>query len=289
MNRLMKKYFIYLALMFTSMVLFVVPLLLLFAFSITDEKSLLENGLKIIPEVISFSAYEVLFNNFDKYFSLVTFTFIQATVSTVSSLFVMALGAYVLSREQYFFSRVTNAVVFGAYFLKWGFVAAFYINTRVLNLYDSIFIYILPNLVDIFFLLVLKSYYSKIGKTILRSAQMDGAGEMKTFTNIALPMSFPLILAVGILLFIYRWNDWFTSMLYINESSLYTLQYYLQRANREEEFIRSMVRITAGSDLAHGMPIYTMRFAMGVISTIPLLFLTPLFKKATTYCNFSLE
>ena len=285
----MKKYFIYLALMFTSMVLFVVPLLLLFAFSITDEKSLLENGLKIIPEVISFSAYEVLFNNFDKYFSLVTFTFIQATVSTVSSLFVMALGAYVLSREQYFFSRVTNAVVFGAYFLKWGFVAAFYINTRVLNLYDSIFIYILPNLVDIFFLLVLKSYYSKIGKTILRSAQMDGAGEMKTFTNIALPMSFPLILAVGILLFIYRWNDWFTSMLYINESSLYTLQYYLQRANREEEFIRSMVRITAGSDLAHGMPIYTMRFAMGVISTIPLLFLTPLFKKATTYCNFSLE
>jgi putative aldouronate transport system permease protein len=118
---------------------------------------------------------------------------------------------------------------------------------------------------------------------------MDGAGEMKTFLRIALPMSFPLILAVGILLFIYRWNDWFTSMLYVNDSSLYTLQYYLQRIDREEEFIRNMVRVTAGNDLSRSMPIHTLRFAMGVISTIPLLFLTPLFKKATTYCNFSLE
>ena len=201
----------------------------------------------------------------------------------------MTLGAYVLSREKYRFSKIANALVFSAYFLKWGFVATYYINTGILNLYDSFFIYIIPNLVDIYFLLILKSYYSKIGKTTLFSAQMDGAGEMKMFINIALPMSLPLILAVGILFFIYRWNDWFTSMLYINDGELYTLQYYLQRINKEEEFIKSMIKVTAGSGLSRSMPIYTLRFAMGVVTTIPLLFLMPLFKKATKYCNFTFE
>lgn len=271
------------------MILFVIPLFLLVVFSITDEKSLFENGYKIIPEVISFASYKILWENFGKYFSLFSFTFIQAAVSTISSLLVMALGAYVLSRDKYRFTKIANMIVFGAYFLKWGFVAIYFVNTRMLNLYDSFFIYIFPNLVDVYYLLLLKSYYSKIGKTLLYSAQMDGAGEMKMFFNIALPMSFPLVLAVGILLFIYRWNDWFTSMLYINNSNLYTLQYYLQRINKEEEFVKSMMKVTAGSGLSQNIPVYTLRFAMGVVSTLPLAFLAPLFKKATAYCNLSLD
>ena len=289
MNKYLKKYFIYLAIITVVIVLFVLPLLLLFSLSITDEKTLLENGYRLIPSVFSFSAYEMLLNNFQKYFSLITFTFAQSSISAMTSLLVMSLGAYVLSRDKYKFTKAANMIAFGAYFLKWGFVATYYINTRVLNLYDTFFIYILPNLVDIYFLLILKSFYAKIGRTLLRSAQMDGAGELKMFFKIALPMSLPLIFAVGILLFIYRWNDWFTSMLYVNDSSLYTLQYYLQRINREEEFIRSMMKITAGSGLSRSVPIYTTRFAMGVVSTIPLLFLAPLFKKSTAYCNFSME
>jgi len=289
MNRLMKRYFLYLSITTITILLFVVPLLLLISFSITDEVAFFEDGHRLIPRVVSFAAYEVLLQNFSRYFSLVSFTFIQASISTFFSLIVMTLGAYVLSRDKYVFSRIANIFVFGAYFLKWGFVATFYINTRILNLFDSFWIYIFPNLVDVYFLLILRSYYSKIGKTLLRSAEMDGAGEANIFLNIALPISLPLILAVGVLLFINRWNDWFTSMLYINDGSLFTLHYYLQRISREEGFIRDLVRVAAGSDLSRNMPMHTLRFAVGVVSTIPLLFLTPLFRKAATYCNFSLE
>jgi len=289
MNKFLRRYFSSLFLLATAIFFFVLPLILLIMLSLTDETSLLENGYSLIPQEFSLSAYKALINNHERYASLFVFTVVQAIASTLSSLLIMSLGAYVLSRGNYVFSKAVNAIVFTSYFLKWGFVATYYINTRILNLYDTFFVYILPNLVDIYYLLILKSFYSKIGKTILRSSHIDGAGEVKTFLYIAFPLSLPLVFAIGILLFIYRWNDWFTSMLYVNNGNLYTLQYYLQRINREEEFIRSMLKDTTGSALAHKTPIYTLRFAMGVISTIPLVFLTPLFRKATTYCNVSLE
>jgi len=289
----MKKYnisqiFLHLIFLFLSLC-FILPLILLFSLSISSEDSILTYGYRLIPNEISFESYDFLFKNPSRLTSLISFTAIQALITTILSLFFISLAAYALSYKDYKYKKIILSIIFLAYFLKWGFVAIFYINVRVLSLYDSIFVYIVPNLIDIYFLLILKSCYEKISKNIINLARSDGANEIILFFKVALPISTPILISIGILIFIGRWNDWFTSMLYIDNNNLYTLQYYLQRIIMEEEYINNFIRISTGSGLnPSNTGLISLKFSITILTTLPLLFLAPIFKKATQHCNFSI-
>lgn len=231
---------------FLLSIIFIFPICIIFLLSISDEKSIIENGLRVIPSNVTFNGYVYIYKN---YFNSIKFTFLQSIISTIFSVLIMSLGSFVLSRKKYFAHKLLNKLVYVSYFVKWGYVVTFFINTRILNLYNTIFVYIIPNIVDIFFILLLRNFYSKIDNKIYDLAYIDGASEKQIFFKVALPISLPILISVSVITFIYRWNDWFTSMIYVQDDRLFTLQYYLQRINNEETFFKSMIRLTSGSNI----------------------------------------
>ncbi len=85
---------------------------------------------------------------------------------------------------------------------------------------------------------------------------------------------------MGLMTLLARWNDWNTSLLYIRNEELYTLQYLLQRILREVEFVNSMAdQMPTSIDIGAALPSESMRFAMCVLAAGPMLVVFPFFQK----------
>ena len=79
-------------------------------------------------------------------------------------------------------------------------------------------------------------------------------------------------------MFLGKWNDWMTSMLYINDQSLISLQYLLQRVLKEIQLVLQNQNYVSNVDLTT-LPSETARMAMAIIVAGPALFVFPFFQK----------
>ena len=163
-----------------------------------------------------------------------------------------------------------------------GLIPTYILNTQVLNLGDSIWVYILPTLASGFHIIVFRTFFQTLPASLIESAKIDGAGELRIFFKIILPLSKPVFATVSLLILLIKWNDWNTSLIYIRNKDLFTLQFLLQRILREIEFVKNMsVNMPTGIELSqlNNTPAETMRFAMCVIAAGPMLLAFPFFQK----------
>ncbi|WP_313468503.1 carbohydrate ABC transporter permease, partial [Carnobacterium sp.] len=113
---------------------------------------------------------------------------------------------------------------------------------------------------------------------IIESARIDGAGELRTFWKIVLPLAVPGIATISLFAAIGFWNDWFNALLYIQSDNLMPLQYVLMQIQSNIEF---MIENAGMSSMigAAGIPKEATRMAMVVISTLPIALSYPFFQK----------
>ena len=94
-----------------------------------------------------------------------------------------------------------------------------------------------------------------------------------------MPLSLPVLATIAFLGFVSKWNDWFTSVLYIKTPTLYSLQYLLQRILQEAEFLKQMAKEGGSMDSGQIIPTESFRFAMAILASGPVLVIFPLFQK----------
>lgn len=94
-----------------------------------------------------------------------------------------------------------------------------------------------------------------------------------------MPLSMPVLATVGFLFFVNKWNDWYTAVIYIKDTSLYSLQYLLQRILREAEFLKQLSSENAILEANAVYPTESFRFAMAMLASGPVLVIFPFFQK----------
>ena len=280
-----KKEKIFVHVIFTLMCLmFVIPFLYVIAISVTDEKELLNEGYKLIPKTFSLEAYKFVFRNPMSLIQAYKITAIQAFCGMGMSVLVMSFCAYPLSRKNYVLAKPTMMFILISMLFSVGMVPSYIINTKYLHLNNSIWIYLLPGMVNGFQVVILRTFFSSIPSSLIESAKIDGAREFTILFKIIIPLAKPAIATIALLQLLDRWNSWTPSLLYITDSRYYTLQYLLQRILREAEFIKNMemngisISGTAGQEL----PNESARFAMCLVATGPMLAVFPFFQKYFT-------
>jgi putative aldouronate transport system permease protein len=143
-----------------------------------------------------------------------------------------------------------------------------------------------PQLANDFHIIFIRTFFQELPGSLTESAKIDGAGEFRIFFRIVLPLSKPVMATIALLTLLVKWNDWYTSLIYIRDAELYTLQYMLQRILREAEFINKISRnMPAGIDISQisgDMPTEGMRFAMCIVAAGPMLVVFPFFQKYFT-------
>lgn len=258
-------------------VCYVFPLLLVITISFEGG---IARGFKLIPEEFSFAAYELIFANPKTILDAYKTTIFYSVVGTASSLIIMAMLAYTLSRSEFKLRRIFTFILFFTTLFSGGMVPAYILNTRYLHLGDTIWIYILPGIINAWNVIVIRTYFQGLPKELFESARLDGAGELRICFRIAVPLSTPVLASVGFLRFVDAWNNWSTSQVYIKTPELRSLQYLLQQIMQSIEMMEQMIQngmlSGAESTLAN---LETMRYAMAVVAAGPALMIFPFFQK----------
>ena len=256
----------------------VLPFVILVSISLSNEGDIVEYGYSIFPRHIDFAAYKYVFANSKSILNGYKVTIIYSVIATVLSVLIQSMCAYPLSKRKL---RGKKGISFYLYFTMLfggGMVPTYILITQYLHLGDTIWVYIIPSLVSPWNVFMMRTFFSGLPYEIFESMKVDGASEYNIFFKTVLPLSKPVLATIALLTFLGKWGDWNTSMLYINNESLYSLQYLLQRILQNMDLLKQMQGFSQATSAVE-IPSETVRMAMAVIVAGPALVIFPFFQK----------
>lgn len=259
----------------------IIPVIFVFIISISSEQSIREIGYSFVPNSLSNSAYMFLWNERATILGALSISVLVTVVGTLIGLALTSSMGYVLSRPVFKLKSFYTWVVFIPMIFNGGMLASYVVNANILGLKDSIWVLILPLAVSSFNIIVCKTFFrSTIPDSIVESAKIDGATQLRIFGQIVLPISKPVLATIALFLVFGYWNDWFQSSLYISNAKLISLQALLNNMMRSLDYLAN--NPTAGLSLQqyrNSMPSESVRMAIAVVIVIPIACAYPFFQK----------
>jgi putative aldouronate transport system permease protein len=204
------------------------PFVLVVAASFTDETTITNQGYALWPQKFSLVAYQYVLSDPSQIFSAYGVTLTVTLVGTTTSMIIMSMLAYALSRQQFLWRRPLSFYVFFTLLFNGGLVPFYVLVTRYLQLGDTLGALILPYLVTPFNVLLLRTFFRALPADLFDAARIDGAGEWRIFVQIALPLAKPALATVSLFVILLYWNDYFMALLFTsNNPNLLPMQYLL--------------------------------------------------------------
>ena len=259
------------------------PFILLVIASVTDENVAIKNGFSFFPEKWSSGAYEYLIGEWSQIGHAYLMTIIVTVVGTALSIIVTTMFAYALSDKELFGRRVLNFMCIFTMLFSGGIVASYYCWNQVFHIRDTIFALIFPGLMmNAFNVILVKNYFTfSIPESLKEAARIDGAGEIKTFTSIIVPLSRPIIATIGLMTGLIYWNDWTNGLYYLTTrggSKYYTIQLVLNQINENINYLSQNASKMGGVSVG-SLPSTTMRMAIAVVGILPVIIVYPFLQK----------
>jgi putative aldouronate transport system permease protein len=161
-------------------------------------------------------------------------------------------------------------------------ISFYLVVSGVLHLKNNLLALILPIAVSSFYIIVLRTFFTTtIPDSIIESAKIDGAGQLKIFFEIVLPISLPALATIGLFLTFSYWNDWFNAMLFIDKNELLPLQAVLMEIEKNVEFLKQNSSVMGGtaSDVIASLPTESAKMAIVILVTLPIACIYPFFQK----------
>ena len=253
------------------------PFILMIIGSFTDNTTVLLNGYSLFPEKWSIAAYELIFKYPKQVVDAYKVTIFVTAVGTAIALTITTISGYALSRPTF---RSRNKIALYLYFpslFGGGLIPWYIMMTQVLRLSDSIWALIIPSLVSTYNIFLVRNFIrTSVPLELFESAKIDGAGELRTFGQIILPLITPVTATVGLFIALGYWNDWFLSNLFITTPSKYSLQYYLYNMLYSSKALQELKAISGGDiSIDIDLPSETAKLAMAVVATGPIIMLYP--------------
>lgn len=197
--------------------------------SLTPENEIYVRGYSLWPQTFSTEAYKLAFEDPGKILRSYLVTVGITGAGTAVSLFIVSMCGYVLQRPDFKSRNFFTMFVFFTVLFNGGLVPWYILMTNYLHLKDNYLALILPMMVNVFYLIIMKNFMRSIPGALIESAKIDGAGEFYIFLRIVLPLAKPALASIGMFIALNYWNDWRNGMLFMQDETMYPLQYYLYR------------------------------------------------------------
>ncbi len=257
----------------------VLPLLLILAASFTSERSLAINGYRFIPEELSFTAFPYIFKSPKQILTSYGVTIFVTVVGTFFSVIFTGMLAYTIARKDFKLSRILSFLVFFTLLFSGGMVPSYIMISKYYHLKDTVWAMMLPYIIMPWHVFLMKGFFADIPVSLVEAAKIDGSSEVNTFFKIIIPISKPAFATIGLFCAFTYWNDWWLSMLYIDNPDLTSLQYYLYRIMNNIQFLSSSIQAgNIGIDVGN-LPSETARMALCLVAAGPMLIIFPFFQK----------
>ena len=263
----------------------VLPIVLMAVASFTDNDTLNLYGYSFFPEEWSLEAYEFLLKQSGvistSFFNSIFVTF----AGTILGLSTTVLLAYAISRRDLIGRRALMFFVFFTMLFNGGIVPTYLMYIQLFGIKNTYWALLFPHLlVNGFNILLVRTFFANnVPEALLEAARIDGAGELRTFLSVVLPISKPILATVGLLIGVGYWNDWYNGLLFVTEVPYYTLQNFLNKIMMDLQFLSQNMSVTSDvNSIIANVPSSTVRMAMAFIGTLPVIVIFPFFQKYFT-------
>lgn len=262
----------------------VLPFLLVFVSSITDENVLIRNGYSFFPEKISFYAYQYIIRQGDKILRAYGVTILATFLSTILNVAMSALMAYPLSVRTLPYRRGITFFIFFTMLFNGGLVPTYLMYVNYFHIKNTLWALVIPNLLlSANNVLMIRSYYmTSIPDALFEAAKIDGAGHLRIFLSLVLPLGKPILVTMGLFSGLAYWNDWTNGLYYLSGNAgqkLYSIQNLLNQMITDIQYLASgKVAGNIGAEVAK-LPATSIRMAIAFIAMLPLFIIYPFLQK----------
>ncbi|MBD2871940.1 carbohydrate ABC transporter permease [Paenibacillus arenilitoris] len=258
------------------------PFLYMLAISLNDGADAARGGVYLIPRDLTFINYEIVLGN-EVIRNSYLITIARTVVGTIGGLIVTLLIAYGLSyRGLPLRSTILSYILITMLFN--GGLVPFYIQLNNLGLLNTFWVYILPGLFSVWNMFVMLKFIQGIPEALIESAELDGAGPVRTLMQIVIPLSKPMLAALGLFTAVGHWNDWFAGAFFVTDQSLIPVQTFLQQLLSASDISavlgsNSNQEALARSSQMQNITLMSIKMAVVMVSALPILCVYPFLQK----------
>lgn len=243
----------------------IIPLLMVIVTSLSPDEVVAKQGYVIIPKEITFVNYLQIFNSgyMPAFYNSL---FVTVSATAVSMLLTVVMG-YALAQKDLIGKKFLLRFVVATMFLDAGIIP-FYLVIKQLGMIDSYLSLIIPSAISTYNLILMKNFMCSIPESIIESARLDGCSELGILFRIVVPVSTPIIAAVTLFYAVSHWNNYLYVVMFINNSSKYTLQVLLRQLIFQSESAVSSISA-----------LNNFKMAVMIMTIIPVLILYPFIQR----------
>ena len=205
---------------------------------------------------------------------------LRTVAGTAASLLATSYMAYFFTKENMWGRKFWYRLTVITMYFSAGMIPI-YLNNQMLGLLNTFWIYIIPSLISVYNMILIKTSIEALPAELEESALLDGAGYFRRYVSIVLPLSKPILATVALFTAVGHWNDFFTTKLYVTDTSLYTLQYLLYELLNQVQAASSQIQYETGAQAMAASAITPtgIRLTLTAVVTIPIIIVYPFVEK----------
>ena len=233
----------------------------------------------IWPKNINLLSYKFIFAS-PKLTNAMIVTVTITLVGVVYSMIMTTTLAYGLKKKTLIGRNFLLTLLIITMYFSGGLIP-YYLLIRNIGLYNNILVYILPSAISVWYFMIIKAFFNQLPESLEESARIDGANDLYIFIRIMLPLSTPTLATFALFYGVEYWNTWWTSLLFITNDKLHTLQMVLRRLIVQNERPVEMSQAFLTMDGAKSAILFEdgIRMATVVVATVPILLVYPFLQK----------
>jgi putative aldouronate transport system permease protein len=260
------------------------PFWYILVISFNDAVDTVRGGAMIWPRVFTTYNYQVLLTD-NNIFNAAYVSVARTVIGTITSVFCTAMMAFTLSRREYIFRKPLTVLFVLTMYFNGGLIPTYFL-IRGVGLLNNFLVYIIPNLVMAFNVIVMRTNMETIPESFVESARMEGANDFTIFLRIIFPLSMPVVATVSLFVGVAQWNSWFDTFLYAPRTpSLFTLQYELMKilqstmATQTARTAEAMMERFDREQMTQIITPKAIRASMTILATAPIIMIYPFLQR----------
>lgn len=262
--------------LFLAVLVVLVPLVYVVLASLMDPTVLLNKGISLNPSDWSLKGYKLILGNdamLKGFFNSILYSVGFAVVTVVVSLF----AAYPLSINGFVGKNFFMTMFIITMFFSGGLIPT-YLLVKDLGMLNTIWAIILPGAINVWNIILARTYFKGIPYELHEAAKVDGASDLLIFFKLVLPLSKPIIFVLAMYAFVGQWNSYFDAMIYLDDPNLHPLQLVLRsiliQNSTDPGMISDQLAMAELKKLSE-----MIKYSSIVISSLPLIVMYPFFQK----------
>jgi putative aldouronate transport system permease protein len=250
------------------------PFLNVISYSLSGYNAVLSGNVTLLPKDFTLSAYKKILV-MDSIWDSMQVTVLATLMGTLLSLVLTVCAAYGLSKKDLPGGKYISVIILFTMYFGGGIIPTFLV-VKGLGMYDTISALFVPQAVNVFNFIVMRTFFRQLPESLIEAAKIDGATDLGALFRIVLPLSIPIIATIGLFYAVQYWNGYFDALIYTKSPEKFTLQLRLRSLLFADELNASG---SNNEGLGTQVMAQSLKMASVAVSTLPIFVIYPWLQK----------